>query len=290
MPHWSSYNRAEINPTLTMFVRTFLIFVVSVLLPLTVNAYDPAKKIVAAKGSMPLILTVPHDGGEFLGLTQNRSDGESIRDLHTRKLAENVVKLIEKKTGKRPYIVVAKFSRTFLDANRAENKAMDSPRALPAYLAYHGRIASFVAEVKNLYPDRGLLIDIHGQGAVPDMIFRGTRSGKTTKFLIDRHGRAALQGERSIIGLLAAKGYHVYPDPGTKSLKEDRRFRGGYTVRTYGSNNKNGIDAIQLEFGKTPRANPRLAEDLADAILDFMREYSLLPPESARKTSAIQSH
>jgi hypothetical protein len=61
-----------------------------------------------------------------------------------------------------------------------------------------------------------------------------------------------------------------------ETLREDPRFSGGYTVFNYGSQHPEGIDAIQLEFGKNHRANERLAEDLAEALIVFMTQYELL--------------
>ena len=58
-----------------------------------------------------------------------------------------------------------------------------------------------------------------------------------------------------------------------ESLKEDSRFTGGYTVFTHGSNAANGVDAIQIEFGKRSRENRRLAEDFTEAILVFTKNY-----------------
>lgn len=119
---------------------------------------------------------------------------------------------------------------------------------------------------------------MHGQSDDPDITFRGTRAGLTAKVLLSRFGPAALQGDNSITGVLAAKGYPVHPKPGADSLREDPRFAGGYTVFSYGSQHPEGIDAIQLEFGSKHRANPRLAEDLTDALVVFMTQHAILPP------------
>jgi hypothetical protein len=82
-----------------------------------------------------------------------------------------------------------------------------------------------------------------------------------------------LQGEPSITGLLEAKGYHVTPSMASESLREDSRFAGGHTVFIYGSHRPGGIDAIQLEFGRTYRSKSGLANDFADALLTFMNRY-----------------
>lgn len=260
-----------------MFRRSALLVLLAAVIPCASRAYDPSSLVVSSKGMLPLILTVPHDGGEFLGLLPVRTKGALVRDAGTRELAERVASLLEERLGKRPYLVIAKFSRKYLDANRAEQDAMESQDALPAYRAYHEQIAAFVSEVGTKFPAGSLLVDVHGQSDDPNTTFRGTRAGLTAKALLSRFGPSALQGEKSVIGVLAAKGYQVNPSVAAESLREDPRFAGGYTVFTYGSQRSAGIDAIQLEFGKNHRANPHLAEDLAEALVVFMAQYELLP-------------
>lgn len=258
-----------------MFKRLLL----SIFLLLTTSralAWDAQNLVVATKGTMPLILTVPHDGGEFIGMLQARKKGVTVRDTGTKELAEQVAAILETRTGKRPYLVIAKFSRKFLDANRIEQEAMESDEALPVYKVYHGHIATYISEMKRAFPSGSLLIDVHGQSDDPNTVFRGTRSGLTTKALVSRFGRSSIQGEKSILGALSAKGYAVNPSIDIESLKEDLRFAGGYTVFNYGSQYAEGIDSIQLEFGKNQRASSHLAQDLADAIVIFMTHHQLL--------------
>ena len=78
-----------------------------------------------------------------------------------------------------------------------------------------------------------ILLDIHGQGAEADTIFRGTGRGKTVQKLLTRHGEDAVIGPHSILGFLEEKyQYKVFPPYSPSSLmQEDKRFRGGYTVR-----------------------------------------------------------
>ena len=260
-----------------MLRRIFFTLCLLAFIPTVSQAYDPSSLVASSKGTLPLILTVPHDGGEFLGLLPARTKGAIVRDAGTRELVESVAALLEKRLGKRPYVVIAKFSRKFLDANRAEQDAMESQDALPAYRAYHDQVRAFVSEVKLQFSAGALLVDVHGQSDDPNTTFRGTRGGLTAKALLARFGPAALQGEKSITGVLASMGYQVNPVAGAESLREDPRFAGGHTVFYYGSQNPDGIDAIQLEFGKSHRANPRLAEDLTEALVVFMNQYELLP-------------
>jgi N-formylglutamate amidohydrolase len=173
-------------------------------------------------------------------------------------------------------MVIAKFSRKFLDANRAEQEAMESAEALSTYQAYHGEIARHVAQLCSAFPQGSLLLDIHGQAQEPNTTFRGTRAGLTARALVQRHGMEAIQGDKSILGGLAAKGYNVNPNVGSPSMEEDRRFAGGHTVYFYGSHRPQGIDAIQFEFGKNQRASPDLAGHFAEAIAAFLSHYGYL--------------
>ncbi|MDP1954447.1 MAG: N-formylglutamate amidohydrolase [Polaromonas sp.] len=273
---WGSPWTIQESPFMRMFRQALLSLLACVALPGAAFAYDASAMVVSTKGSLPLILTVPHDGAEPLDALPARTKGTVVRDAGTRELAERVATLLEARLGKRPYIVVARFSRKYLDANRPEQEAMESQDALPAYRAYHDQITAYIAEIKTKFPAGALMVDVHGQSGDPDTTFRGTRAGLTAKTLLGRFGQPALQGEKSITGVLASKGYPVHPAVGAESLREDPRYAGGHTVATYGSHQPQGIDAIQLEFGRNHRANTRLAEDLADALVVFMTEYDLL--------------
>jgi N-formylglutamate amidohydrolase len=240
------------------------------------GATDAESLVTASAGDLPLILTVPHDGTEAIGFMRERRRGVTGRDEHASRVAKEVASRIEARTGKRPYLVIARFSRKYLDANRSPKEAMESEDAMPAYRAYHDRIAAYVAEVRERFGGRGLLIDVHGQDGAANTSFRGTRAGLTTRELVRKQGPDAIQGPESLIGRLAAKGYDVHPAIGAASLQEDSRYNGGFTVFTYGSHRPNGIDAIQLELAHNHRNSTRFAADLADAIVDSMTRYELL--------------
>ena len=264
-----------------MLIRIALLLLIATAGANVARAYDAASMVIASSGTLPLILTVPHDGGASLGSTPERTRGRSKqykigRDVGTRALAEQIAAHLEARFGKRPYIVIAGFHRKYLDANRVQQDAMQSPEALPAYRAYHDQIAAFVADAKRRFPVGALLVDVHGQAEEPDIIFRGTQDGVTTTALLKRFGATVLSGEKSILGVLEAKGYQVHPPVAANTLKEDPRFLGAYTVHAYGSHRPLGIDAIQLEFGARIRKQPRLPQDVADALHTFMRQHGLL--------------
>jgi N-formylglutamate amidohydrolase len=256
-----------------MHRRSLVIASIAAALPATA-ADNPL--VISSEGSLPLLLTVPHDGDEPIGSVPARTAGATVRDLGTRPLAEKVASLLEQRLKARPRLVIARFSRKYLDANRAEQDAMQSVEALPTYLAYHAEVARHVAELRAAFPQGALLLDIHGQSEDLNTTFRGTRAGLTVKALVQKHGLDAIQGEKSILGGLAAKGYNVNPGIGSASPEEDRRYAGGHTVFLYGSQRPQGIDAIQLEFGKNHRNSWNLAEHFSEAIAAFLTHYGYL--------------
>ena len=129
---------------------------------------------------------------------------------------------------------------------------------------------------------RGLL-DIHGQGAQDEAIYRGTGNGKTVVSLTQRFGTEAIRTEKHIqpMGLM---GYRVLP----YHRVLQRRAICGWLYR---SNLRQpswprGIDAIQLEIGTKFRARANLeqtATDLAEAIAVFAQTYLPLVKSPAFK-------
>ncbi len=77
-----------------------------------------------------------------------------------------------------------------------------------------------------------------------------------------------------MFGQFAAMGYRITPpihtDP--RDRVETRNYSGGHTVERYGSHHADGIDAMQLEFGRDLRNRAvigRTAKDAAKAIAVF---------------------
>ena len=247
----------------------------SLLAVLPAHAYDAQVLVDARPGSMPVILASPHDGTEAVPGVKARSGGVTVRDVNATLLAGRAADIIEKQTGRRPWIVAARFSRKFIDANRSEQEAIESPEALPAYNAYHAQLAQFINQVKAKWPNGAILIDVHGQGDEPGAVFRGTRNGLSVKSLVAKYGVASTSGENSLLGQLQAAGYRTYPAPGEREVKLD----GGNTVVQYGSQHSGGIDTIQLEFGRQLRDQQAGAEAFASAILAFERAYLAGPKQ-----------
>jgi N-formylglutamate amidohydrolase len=229
-------------------------------------------------GMLPIILSAPHGGRQPIpGVLARRGIGiaqfTTERDSNTDELAQQIAAQLVKRLGSKPFLIVAEFERKYVDANRPSKDAYESAAAKIYYDAYHRALQSACEQVRRDW-GRGLLLDIHGQGAETETIFRGTDNGKSVTVLERRFRREALTGERSILGQLERRGYKIVP--ALAASTGEQRYIGGYTTRTYGSHRETGIDAIQLEFGTSLRARAnlgRMATDVAEAIFVFAQAY-----------------
>jgi N-formylglutamate amidohydrolase len=240
----------------------------------------PARLLTVWAGMLPIILSAPHGGRESIpGVPVRRGIGvpqfTTERDSNTAELAEAIGRALGDRLDAKPFVIVARFERKYVDANRPHAAAYESAAAKPYYEAYHRALEDASERVRQLWMG-GLLLDIHGQGAEADTIFRGTDNGRSVSALQQKFGNEALTGPKSIVGQLALKGYKVIPN-GVGEARE-QRYSGGYTTRTYGSHRGTQIDAIQLEIGTNLRTRAKLDRmtiDLADSIVVFARQYLL---------------
>lgn len=261
--------------------RLWLALVLSHLVTLA-RCEEPSRFVLTQAGEVPIILSAPHGGkldvpdvdvrkGE--GLKTGGSGFVVSRDTGTEELAQQVADAIEKRFGKKPYFVIARSHRKYLDPNRPPAIAYEDADAKPVYDAYHAALTESCRDVQKQFR-KGLLLDIHGQGEAKDTVFRGTQNGKTVTLLRERFGEAAHAGESSLFGRLKSLGWKVHPDP--FGGREQSGFGGGYIVQTYGSHQGFGIDAIQLEFGADYRAKDareKTAVTLTNAIVDYAASF-----------------
>ncbi len=247
------------------------------------------------RGELPILITAPHGGSLAIPGVPKRTGPEAElksgkfvtgQDTRTFELATATAKQVLELAGKPPYLVAFKAHRQYADVNRPAKEGVEDEKARLVHAAFHGQVREFVDELRKKFPQGALLLDIHGQAASAETIYRGTQNGTTVLKLVEKHGAGALTGEASILGYLAAKGIKVEPPntpPGTPP--ETQAFGGGYIVRSYGSHTTNGVDAIQLEFGASFRTDaPKreaTAKFLAEAIKAYTEQY-LAPPALAR--------
>lgn len=248
--------------------------------------------ITFERGELPIILTAPHGGRGGIPGTPARVGKGAFRfnpksDFNTDVVTEKLADALERKLGRRPYVVIARFHRKFVDANRQAKDAYEAVAAKEAYDAYHTAIDSARKEVQTGW-GHGVMLDIHGQSFLPRAVLRGTVNGKTASHLVSRFGRAALIGKTSLFGQLAKQGFTVVPPVGSDA-PETRNYNGGYSVITHGSGSGDAVDAIQLELGREYRASDTVsdtAEKLANAVAAFADKY--LPAVEIQHAGKIQ--
>jgi N-formylglutamate amidohydrolase len=253
-------------------------------------AAKPEFLITIEPGTLPIVLSAPHGGQEpipGIPIRQGKNVERFVtsRDGNVDKIALLTAKELEKTLGGRPYLVIARFERKYVDANRAPEAAYEHEAAKLQYDAYHRAIQDALVAIKRDW-GRGLVVDIHGQAKTTDGIYRGTVDGESVKQLVKEHGRTAVTGEKSLFGMLAKLGYKVLP--GNDDTDQVEHFyNGGHITRSYGSDHVADIDAIQVEFGDKFRKAEHLdktSADLAAALTVFAKEY--LPREKKPQEAA----
>jgi N-formylglutamate amidohydrolase len=261
------------------------------------QAAAPAAAIEASAGELPIILTAPHGGDESLpGCAERTPVGVRFvnrPDAHTDRLARLIAAELQRITGRAPYLVIARFHRKYIDANRRAEEAFGDPGCAAAYAAYHATVRAYIDDIRGKHP-HAMLFDVHGQIAFRDAILRGTRYGSTVKALLSRAGAPAINGPDSVFGRFAAQGYNIVP--GINSAPTDhveaKNYIGGHTVEIYGSHRSDGIDAMQLEYGRDLREGAALeatARDSARAIAAFYERFLRAPPVAAKARGATPS-
>ncbi len=235
------------------------------------------------KGTLPVILTCPHNGNQQPpGVSErtnlaNCSGFTVIPDAYTRIITIELAQSILKNFGKAPYVVIAEFHRKYIDANAVPACAYESLNAQIYYNEYHNTIRKYVDEIRNQYNGTGFLFDIHASVVFPDDpadLYLGTGNGSTNKHLLQLDPNA-MWGNFSLRHYLTSAGFVASPKiQGQKEL----HLNGGYTVRTYGSSNQDGIDAIQIEMAPSIRSivekRQVLIQALAEAVGNIVNHYA----------------
>ena len=267
----------------------------AVLCPTAALAEPPQNLIFSQQGDLPIILLSGHGGSEqpddVANIRAVDDPGDIIlNDFRTDLLTNKTITDLENLLGGQVYYVVNDISRRYLDLNRDKttpgtigNAAFEDPDAEAYYDYYHNTAAAYVADVLANHGG-GILIDVHGQGAVPGTVFRGTRNGDTVTDMLNNFGDPALIGPNSVFGQLETLGYDVAPDNVPLNVDPEVTYIGGYTVETYGSQNVGGIDSLQIEYGSEYRFDPvpnaweQSGADLATAIAAYYNTYLIPEP------------
>ena len=258
--------------------------------------YEKSNLVSRRRGTLPVILSCPHDGKEVPRGVPKRTGSnpdcppfKTSRDLHTREITEGVAQRLLEMFKEAPYVIVAEFHRQYIDANRPSNCGFEVSAAQLFYDEYHNTLRSFVNEIRAENGGLGLLFDIHGTRVIendPADLYLGTDNGKSVQRL-QKIDRQVLWRRRSLRGLLGPEAAGYVISPKQQGIPETSDVDGGHTIRTYGSSHSDGLDAIQIEIASPLRdrkdKREALTEHLASAIGNLVDRYA-----SAHTLTALQ--
>jgi N-formylglutamate amidohydrolase len=220
---------------------------------------DYLKFIKFNKGSIPLIISVPHGGMLECEDIPKRIKGIMGIDKGTIKLAEDLIKNIEHLSltyfsiKKTPSYIISHVRRSKLDLNRKKNEAYssDSSIAKSVYQFYHSKIKELINyNLKNF--TYSLLLDIHGfekhkrpPGYRDVEIVLGTRNLSTFYLepVLIKNRDKNLRGE--IIKKFLELDIPIAPG---HPRRREYILTGGYITQKYGISNIIGSRTMQIEF------------------------------------------
>ncbi|MFX1302371.1 MAG: hypothetical protein ACFFBV_01745 [Promethearchaeota archaeon] len=217
------------------------------------------------KGTLPLIVSVPHGGLLECEMIPERSTGVLGIDRGTVEFAKNLIELIimkfkkKKSKLKSPSYIFSKIRRSKVDLNRDENeayyKASDIAREI--YHFYHNTIQKLINyNLENF--DCSLLIDIHGfekddrpPGFRDVELILGTDNLNSIfpKPVPKKDWEKNIRGK--IIQKLLNLGISIAPG---HPRRKEYVLTGGYITRRYGASHlKSKSQAMQIELSDRVR-------------------------------------
>lgn len=249
-------------------------------------------------GSMPLIISVPHDGHLEPSDIPIRKYGTFDRDIRTHDFSLSLYNSIKQITGKAPYLIISRLHRNRLDLNRdIVEGAQGNKDAIKHYNEYHG----FIERAKCLIGKKGLFIDFHGHAHEKQRLEIGYMlSGSELNKSDYELNYFNYEGSSSIRNLVArskfnfanilrgdsSMGYFMednlvsaIPSDMNPSPNGDPYFNGGYNTKLYGSIESGEFNSMQFETpwdhrkSLTDRRN--FADSYAYAIHSFMIKHSV---------------
>ena len=244
------------------------------------------KYIKFERGSLPLIISVPHGGTLDVKGIPYRSHGVLGIDKATIELAQELNSLLQKlssnyfSTQQTPSSIISKVRRKQIDLNRMHSEAYspDSNLAEKIYLFYHDKIREVILENINKF-NKSILLDLHGfekdkrpQGYRDVEIILGTNN--LASFFsepVSVKNRA-----NNLRGTIIKKfiDLDIPIAPGHPRRKE-YVLTGGYITQKYGTSEIEKSQAIQIELSDRIRIydkelRNRVLESLAEILLSHI--------------------
>lgn len=261
-------------------MRLTLIPMFFFLIPLAAADNAAAKYVDYIPGTMPLILEVPHDGMEGYPGVPERKNPKNFpafrtgRDLNTAELALKMQTYFQEKTGKKPYVVILKLARKWIDVNREEERGVENEKVAAVYRHYYTKLNEARNEIIAKF-GKGLMLNIHSSNTWTHDVYFGSGGMRAVKPLLKRSGINAYAGEFSIQQALSDKGYEI---PGYKNIPGEQGPTGNVNRALTWSDKDSKLDAIEIEINgkkhlETPENLVKFTEDFSEAVRRFMGKY-----------------
>ena len=265
--------------------------------------YGTNNYIEYQKGTLPIVLSVPHGGDLDPAGIPNRTCNNPVfaTDSNTIETALAIKNALFEQTGCYPHIIICHLKRSKLDCNRnLSDGACGNPQASTAWNEFQGFITTAQNHANLSSSNNAIFIDVHGHGnpiqrielgyllyddelALPDATLNTTTylNYSSIKNLALNNQNSythaqLLRGPKSFGTLLGDKGFPSVPSsqipfPGTTS----NYFSGGYITANhtcYAPNNL--VNGFQMELNftgirDTPLNRQKFADSLAIVIDDY---------------------
>jgi N-formylglutamate amidohydrolase len=225
------------------------------------------------KGTIPLIISVPHGGTLECENIPKRSHGILGIDGKTVEIAKKLMGLIradfrqQNLKSKFPSYIISKVRRSKIDLNRIETEAFNpsSVIAREIYISYHSKLREFVIDNLKLH-NRSLLLDIHGfekdkrpQGFRDVDIILGTNnlesffSEPIPRKDLGKNIRGEIIQNFTDLGIPIAPGH---------PKRKEYVLTGGYITKNYGASQIPKSQAMQIEFSDKVRIYDQKFQEL----------------------------
>ena len=232
------------------------------------------------KGSIPLIISVPHGGALECDNIQKRINGIFGIDGKTIEIAKKLMERIKTNFREQdlvvgsPSYIISKVSRSKIDLNRDETEAFDpsSVIAKEIYNAYHKKVKEFVLDNLKLF-NSSLLLDIHGfeknkrpPGFRDVDIILGTNNLES---FFSEPIRRENWGD-NIRGKIIQKFFELkIPIAPGHPKRREYVLTGGFITKKYGASQIPKSQAIQIEFSDKIRIQDL---ELKELVLNSLAE------------------
>lgn len=229
-------------------------------------------------GNLPIILECPHGGTKNIPNYPGENPKLGKKDAYAYELTQLVKEKMMQKTGKSPTVLAMLGNRNYIEANRkAGPGAYREEITQQLYELYYQKVEEGIDHLLRSHKS-GLMISIHTGWTMKYEIeigVNGYEKWSTIPFFVKKYSWETFHGPDGIAGRLSRLGYEI---PGFKGIPQTKGWVGYPALTNCRKAQNKGVDGLQFEFYAKkmlhdPKKREKMAEDLADVLLDFVGKY-----------------